>query len=294
MKQGKKVVVSGPSGVGKGSVNSELLKDPKLHLVYSISMTTRQPRNGERDGINYYFVPTKQFRKAIRNHEFIEHAKFIGNYYGTPRKAVEEQTRKGNNVLLEIEVDGATQVINHERNVLSIFLMPPSFAELQNRIQGRATEPHEVIKARLAKALVEIPQKNNYQYVVKNDTVENAVAKITDIFIREGISDYPVTDSAYFKVEKLAAQILKEKYGLFLEIIGDKAKKYVKTAKKKPTANELVDELTVKLANQVYLDVLANGNFKDLENKRKIGQVIEDLLLDMNFLKAKKKLKVKK
>jgi len=283
-KTGRIVVVSGPSGVGKGSINSRLLTNEKLHLAYSVSMTTREKRNAEIDGINYFFVDHNQFRHAIKNSELIEYAEFIGNYYGTPRKAVEQQVKKGTNVLLEIEVEGATQVIQNEKNVLSVFLMPPSLAELQSRIQNRATEPHDVIKERLAKALVEIPLKRNYQYIVRNDTIENAIAKMTDIFIREGITDYLVTDSIYFTVEKYATEILTEKYPLFLEIIRDKGKQS-KLRTKKANQKKVTDKLIGILANQVYQTVLENGDFYDLKNKKKVESIIENLMLDLDFLK---------
>jgi len=281
---GKIVVVSGPSGVGKGSINSQLLTNEKLHLAYSVSMTTREKRDAEIEGINYFFVTHQQFRHAIKNSELIEHAEFIGNYYGTPRQAVEQQVKKGINVLLEIEVEGATQVIQNEKNVLSIFLMPPSLAELQNRIQNRATEPHNVIKDRLAKALIEIPLKRNYQYVVRNDTIENAIAKMTDIFIREGITDYLVTDSVYFTVEKYTSEILTEKYPLFLEIIRDKGKQS-KLRTKKANQKKVTDKLIGILANQVYQAVLENGDFHDLKNKKKVETIIGNLMLELDFLK---------
>jgi len=281
---GKIVVVSGPSGVGKGSINSQLLTNEKLHLAYSVSMTTREKRDAEIEGINYFFVTHQQFRHAIKNSELIEHAEFIGNYYGTPRQAVEQQVKKGINVLLEIEVEGATQVIQNEKNVLSIFLMPPSLAELQNRIQNRATEPHNVIKDRLAKALIEIPLKQNYQYVVRNDTIENAIAKMTDIFIREGITDYLVTDSVYFTVEKYTSEILTEKYPLFLEIIRDKGKQS-KLRTKKANQKKVTDKLIGILANQVYQAVLENGDFHDLKNKKKVETIIGNLMLELDFLK---------
>jgi guanylate kinase len=274
-KLGKKIVISGPSGVGKGSVNSELIKDEKLRLSYSVSMTTREKRNAEIEGINYYFVSVQDFKKAIKNDELIEYAKFIGNYYGTPRKAVEMLTKKGTNVVLEIEVDGATQVIKNEKNVLSIFLMPPSLAELQSRIQLRATETHEVIKARLKKALVEIPLKNNYKYVVKNDTIENAVAKIKDILIREGLTDYSPEESVYETVKNFAKEILIEKYELFLEIIHD--------IHKNLKGQKLIDKLAEILASKVYHYVLADGDFQALKNKKKVENISETLMLEIDF-----------
>ncbi|SYV95438.1 guanylate kinase, partial [Mycoplasma putrefaciens] len=214
-KKGKIIIISGPSGVGKGSVNSELLKNKYLKLKYSVSMTTRAPRPNEVDGVNYHFVSNDQFAKAIVNDELIEYAHFVGNSYGTPRRYVEQELEKGYNVILEIEVDGATQVLNKEPNTLSFFLMPPTLNELANRIRGRQTESEEKIKARLDKALIEVPLKHNYDYVIENDNVANAVAKITDVLHLEGLTDLN-GPTVYERLEKIVEEIIKEHYMYFV------------------------------------------------------------------------------
>ncbi|KAF5276151.1 hypothetical protein FQR65_LT16469 [Abscondita terminalis] len=199
MKNGKLIILSGPSGVGKGSVNRELAKDASLKLKYSVSMTTRTPRVGEVDGVNYFFVNHEEFKDAIEHNELLEHAEFIGNYYGTPRSFIKKETEKGNNVILEIEVIGATQVLKKEpkENLISIFLMPPSLTKLEARLRSRGTEEESVIKKRLDKALIEIPLKHKYQYVIENDNVENAVAKIKDVLLKEGTLEEDPNTSYY-------------------------------------------------------------------------------------------------
>ena len=178
---GKLFVLSGPSGVGKGTVRDNILKDKSINLVFSISMTTRKPRDGEIDGVHYYFVTNEYFEEEIKKGEFLEYAKFVNNYYGTPKKAIEKLLNSGKNVLLEIEVQGAKQVMEKCKDAITIFMMPPSFEELEKRIRGRRSEPEEIVQERLNKAKSEMQEKVKYKYVVLNDTVENASSAIIKI-----------------------------------------------------------------------------------------------------------------
>jgi len=183
MKRGLLIIFSGPSGVGKGTIREELMKGNSLNLFYSISMTTRNKRPGEEDGREYYFVTREEFDKNIEEGNLLEWAEFVGNKYGSPKNKIDEKRNEGKNVLLEIEVKGATQVLNKVQgdDVVSIFIMPPSFEELEKRIRGRSTETEEIIQNRLAKAASEFDQKKNYKYVVINDDLNRAVEEIRQI-----------------------------------------------------------------------------------------------------------------
>ncbi len=183
MKKGLLIVLSGPSGVGKGTIRKQVFKDESLNLAYSISMTTRQPRNQEVDGVDYFFVSKEKFEDMIKNDEFLEYTYFVGNYYGTPRGYVDELREKGVNVFLEIEVNGAHQVMSRVKDdgLVTIFLIPPSLAELERRIRGRKSETEDIILERLRKAKSEIDLSVNYQYVVKNDRLNEATKRISDI-----------------------------------------------------------------------------------------------------------------
>ncbi len=181
MKKGLLIVISGPSGVGKGTVIKELMKNQDLNLIYSISMTTRKARNGEQNGVNYFFVDEKEFLEKIKEDNFLEYANFVGNYYGTPKDFVERKREEGFNVLLEIEVEGAKQVLSKCKDALSIFLIPPSIEELEKRIRNRKTESDEVIFKRLEKANREISETNLYNYVVCNQSIEKATEEIGEI-----------------------------------------------------------------------------------------------------------------
>ncbi len=184
MKKGLLIVFSGPSGVGKGTVLSALMKEEDLNLVYSISMTTRKPRQGEVDGVNYYFVDEDKFKEAIYNGELLEHAFFVDHYYGTPKAYVEKMREEGHNVVLEIETVGAKQIMNaykYDKGCISIFLTPPDIKELEKRIRKRHSETDEVIKKRIAKAMQELRETFRYQYVVCNEDVDEAVKTIRTI-----------------------------------------------------------------------------------------------------------------
>ncbi|HPX32660.1 MAG TPA: guanylate kinase [Erysipelotrichaceae bacterium] len=182
-KRGLLIILSGPSGVGKGTVRAKFSQDESLNLAYSVSMTSREKRSGETDGVEYFFVSQEEFKEAIKNGELLEWTEFVGNYYGTPLKYVEKLRDEGKNVLLEIEVEGAKEVQRKCPEALSIFLIPPSMAELERRIRGRKTEPEEIVQQRLAKAEREMNMLSQYKYVICNDEVDLA-AELISVIIR--------------------------------------------------------------------------------------------------------------
>jgi len=177
-------ILSGPSGVGKGTVRKKLFEE-KTDLQYSISMTTREMRPGETDGVDYFYRSREHFENMIAENQLLEHAKYVNNYYGTPRAYVEETLAKGKDVFLEIEVQGALQVKNNFPQGVFIFLFPPSLDELKNRIEGRGTESEELVINRLKEARNEIEMMHAYDYVVVNDDVNLAVEKIKAIIQSE-------------------------------------------------------------------------------------------------------------
>lgn len=183
MKKGLLIVLSGPSGVGKGTIRRRVFEEEALNLSYSISMTTRKPRRFETEGVDYFFVDEDFFVNNIEKGNFLEFAKFVGNYYGTPKDYVEKLRNEGKNVFLEIEVEGAKQVLSkmEGEDILSIFLVPPSLEELERRIRGRRSEPEDIVQERLNKAKREIGLKDSYQYIVLNDTVARASEEIKKI-----------------------------------------------------------------------------------------------------------------
>ena len=183
-KRGILVLYTGSSGVGKGTIMSELLKrDENIRL--SVSNTTRAPREGEIDGVHYNFVTKEQFEKLIDEDGYLEYAKYCENYYGTPKKPVEDMLSQGYNVFLEIEVQGGLQIMEKYPDVLSIFILPPSMDVLENRLRGRGTEKEDVIQKRLAEAKNEITFKDKYKYNVVNGDLETAVDEILDILRNE-------------------------------------------------------------------------------------------------------------
>lgn len=184
MKKGLLIILSGPSGVGKGTVRKYFEKDERLNLTYSTSMTTRKPRKGEVDGRDYFFSTRKEFEEAIKQGELLEYAEFVGNYYGTPLKEVERLRNEGKNVILEIEVQGACQVQEKCPDAVSIFIIPPSMEELEKRIRGRQTEAEEIVQQRLAKATQEMKMIPQYKYIVCNDDPKLAAELITTIILR--------------------------------------------------------------------------------------------------------------
>lgn len=184
MKQGRIIIISGPSGVGKGTIMREVMKRDK-NLCFSVSATTRAPRPGEQDGVNYFFIDKAQFEEMIERDELLEHAFYAGNYYGTPEKAVDEALAMGKNVMLEIDVQGALQVMKRRPDVISIFIAPPSFEELTRRLNGRGDTEPEVAGLRLHIALQECAIAEQYQYIIINDSVDHAADEIQAILTAE-------------------------------------------------------------------------------------------------------------
>lgn len=183
--RGLLIVLSGPSGVGKGTVRKALFSQRDSSLQYSISMTTRKPREGEVDGVDYFFKSREEFEELISKNKLLEWAEYVGNYYGTPVDYVEETLQTGQDVFLEIEVQGALQVRESFPEGLFIFLMPPSLSELKNRIVTRGTETDDLINNRLKIAKEEIELMDAYDYVVENDKVELACERIKAIVTAE-------------------------------------------------------------------------------------------------------------
>lgn len=184
MKKGCLIVVSGPSGTGKGTVCSALLT-AHPEIAYSISATTRAPREGEKHGVNYYFLTKPVFETMMAEGALLEWAEVYGNYYGTPLQPIKEKLAAGQDILLEIDTQGALQVQERFPDGVFIFLIPPSFVELERRIRGRGTEDETSLNRRLNAAREEIGVAHQYHYVVVNDEVENAVAKIAAILTAE-------------------------------------------------------------------------------------------------------------
>ena len=175
--QKKLIILTGPSGVGKGTVVKEILvKNTNIWL--SISATTREPREGEKEGENYYFLNQEKFKKMIEQDLFLEWAQFAGNYYGTPLSSVNEKIKNGFTVLLEIEVEGAKQIKEKFPNSMSIFLLPPDETELERRIRNRGTEKEEAIKKRLSRAKYEISVSNRFDFALTNHNVDETAKKI--------------------------------------------------------------------------------------------------------------------
>lgn len=177
-------ILSGPSGVGKGTVRKELFEQA-TDLKYSISMTTRDKRPGETDGVDYFYKTKEAFEKLIAQNQLLEYAQYVNNYYGTPRAYVEETLAKGYDVFLEIEVQGALQVKENFPEGVFIFLFPPSLDELKNRIVNRGTESNDLVINRLKEARKEIEMMDAYDYVVVNDQVDLAVSKVQSIIQSE-------------------------------------------------------------------------------------------------------------
>jgi guanylate kinase len=183
MLPGLLIILSGPSGVGKGTIRKRVMQESDLNLTYSVSMTTRDKRHFEKDGVDYYFVTRDTFQQMIDQGQFLEWAEFVSNRYGTPKAEIDRLRLEGKNVLLEIEITGAKQVMTQASGpgLVTIFLMPPSFADLETRIRKRKTESEAIILERLQKAEREMNLHHNYQYVVINDSIERASQQIIDI-----------------------------------------------------------------------------------------------------------------
>lgn len=182
-KKGKLYVITGPSGTGKGSICKEILKD--IENDFSVSMTTREAREGEIHGKDYFFVTEEEFLDNIEKGNFLEHARVFGNLYGTPKDMVIKQLERGRNVILDIDVQGALQVKKAMPEAIMIFLLPPSLGELRKRLEGRGTDKADVIEKRLSGALSEIKLIGEYDYYVINDDIDTAISSVKSIMTAE-------------------------------------------------------------------------------------------------------------
>ena len=182
---GRLLVISGPSGVGKGTIVSRVMEHLGETVKLSISATTREPRPGEQDGVHYHFLSEEAFLHRVEKGEFLEYASVHGHYYGTPRPPVEAALQEGNDVILEIDVQGAMQVKENFQGGVYIFILPPSIRELRNRLQSRATETEEDLERRMAKALAEIDYLDRYDYAVVNDDLAAAEREVLSIIEAE-------------------------------------------------------------------------------------------------------------
>ena len=184
-KRGVLFVFSGPSGVGKGTLKAKLFEEFADRIAYSVSATTRGPREGEVDGKDYFFISRQEFERRVKNNEFLEHAEFAGNCYGTLRAYVEKLLDSGMNVVLEIDVQGALQVMKSMPECVSVFILPPSFEELEHRLRGRGTETEEKVRERLETAKRELPYAPQYDYqIVNGGDIEAAYQSLRDVFLK--------------------------------------------------------------------------------------------------------------
>lgn len=183
--RGLLIVLSGPSGVGKGTVRKAIFEGDDHQFEYSVSMTTRQKREGEVEGVDYFFRTREEFEELIKKGEMLEYAEYVGNYYGTPLRYVEDTLDSGKDVFLEIEVQGAMHIKEKCPDAVFIFLTPPSLEELRQRIEGRGTDEPKIIDERMKVAVEEIQMMKNYDYAVINDEVPLAVKRIKDIISSE-------------------------------------------------------------------------------------------------------------
>lgn len=193
-RRGMLLVISGPSGTGKGTIIERLMAEDKS-LVFSVSATTRAPRPGEKDGVHYHFMTVERYQELIAQDAFVEHAQVHGNYYGTLRSEVYQRLERGENVVLDIDVQGALNVIASEKEKVSIFILPPSLKVLRERLTGRGTETPEAIERRLTNAIWELSQMDHYEYKVINDDLDAAVRTLQAIIEAEKHA------SAYYSVD---------------------------------------------------------------------------------------------
>ena len=197
MNKGRLFVISGPSGTGKGTICKELVKDDKIRL--SVSMTTRNPREGEVHGVSYFFATKEEFLQKIDAGGFLEYAEVFGNYYGTPKKEVQELLDTGIDVLLEIDVQGALQIKQVYPEAVLVFILPPSMEELRKRLSGRGTETPEVVERRLGEAANEISFVLQYDYAVINDDLDEAVDNVKTVI-----------KAAHFGIDEKIHKLVKE------------------------------------------------------------------------------------
>ena len=205
--RGQLIIISGPSGAGKGTIYNEILKNNK-DINFSISMTTREKRPGEKEAKDYYFVTKEEFEKNIEEENFLEYAEVHGNYYGTPIKPILESLKEGKDIILDIDIQGALNVKNKMEEGIFIFIMPPTMKELRDRLVKRGTETKEKIIERFKNAYKEINEATKYNYVVINDEVENAVKKVESIIVAEKCRVDRIEDFELNNQEELIHELL--------------------------------------------------------------------------------------
>lgn len=205
MEQGKLAVISGFSGVGKGTVVKKLVAEKGYEL--SISATTRTPREGEQNGREYYFITKEEFESRIAEKDFLEYARYVENYYGTPRSFTMERLEQGRDVILEIEAQGAFKVKEQYEDAILIFMVPPSMEELKTRLTGRGTETEEIIHKRLCRAMEELELARRYDYLIVNDTVEQCMEKL-DRLIQQGTGIRPQESGLLDQLKEEGLRIL--------------------------------------------------------------------------------------
>ena len=182
--KGTLYIISGPSGVGKGTLKQRLLSEFGEHLKFSVSATTRSPRPGEQEGVDYFYMDESAFRKRIEENNFLEYARYAGNFYGTPYSFVEGLLQEGKDVILEIDLKGARQVMERKPDCISVFILPPSMQELESRLRGRGTEDEEKIRRRLAAADEEIAHADEYTYQLVNDNLDETYEELKKIYLK--------------------------------------------------------------------------------------------------------------
>ncbi len=185
MKRGKIIVYSGPSGVGKGTIKEKIFSNNKFNLIFSVSATSRKKREGEIEGKDYFFLSEKEFKDKIKEGYFLEWATFANNYYGTPLNFINKKLDEGYNIFLEIELDGAKQIISKIPDALTIFISPPSIEELRSRLLKRGTEEVETINKRIEIAKNELEEKEIFKYNIINDNINDTYENIKEILIKE-------------------------------------------------------------------------------------------------------------
>lgn len=192
MEKGIIFIISGPSGSGKSTIINEFIKKNKKDFFLSISATTREPRNGEKNGIDYHFYKKSKFKEFIKKGEFLEYARVLDNFYGTPKKPIFNNINKGKNVIMDIDVQGARKIRKKIKNCVTIFIMPPTFDELEKRLRKRKTDSEKSIKKRLKLAKKELKERKNYDYIIVNSSIDETLNILETIIKLEKFKRYSI------------------------------------------------------------------------------------------------------